>query len=313
MRFFALFYSATLLLMALTGQAEPQEDKDTIKVAILSYNVWIRWEKTQNGFDKGIASIIKSRADIVALQESSAEHARKTAEALGWHCMPVDNRDCQIISRYPVVKSLTAGHAVGARIQLRQQPLREIVVYSCHTDYRSYSPYSAEKHGTVEAVLTAEHNSKRTPQMKAVLKEMQADLAASDRTPLFMAGDFNAPSHLDWTDATRDLHYGVGAVLFPWSLLVEEAGFTDSFRSANPDPVQVPGITWSTIHKKGEPQDRIDFIFHKGAGLKLISSQTFTTEVEHTTGRWGDTLDMVKKNTWPSDHAAVLSIYKLTN
>lgn len=281
------------------------------QLVVLSYNVWLRWGVVYRGFDKGIASIIESGADIVALQESSAEHAAKVAEALGWHCIPVADNDCQVVSRYPVVEALRAGGSAGARIRVGEDPVQEVVVYSCHPDYRSYSPYAAEKEGTVEAVLKAEEGSKRTSQVREILQGMGGELAAAERVPVFLAGDFNAPSHLDWVEATREQHYGVGAVPFVWSLLVEEAGLTDSFRSANPDPAGDPGITWSTVHKRGEPQDRIDFVFHKGSKLKLVASRVFTTEVEHTTGRWGAPMERVRENPWPSDHAAVLSVYEL--
>ena len=87
----------------------------------------------------------------------------------------------------------------------------------------------------------------------------------------------------------------------------------DSFRAAHPDPLKDPGFTWSPIHKAGEPQDRIDFIYHKGSGVKIRDSRVFTTHIEVTVGPWGagDDPGSMKKNTWPSDHAAVVTEYSL--
>jgi hypothetical protein len=30
----------------------------------------------------------------------------------------------------------------------------------------------------------------------------------SDKIPLFVCGDFNAPSHLDWVESTKNIHAG---------------------------------------------------------------------------------------------------------
>lgn len=65
---------------------------------------------------------------------------------------------------------------------------------------------------------------------------------------------------------------------------------TDSFREINPSPKANPGYTWSTIYKMGwdkeeawrytlpEPQDRIDFIYYKGKGLKTTESKIYASD-----------------------------------
>ena len=61
---------------------------------------------------------------------------------------------------------------------------------------------------------------------------------------MFLTGDFNSPSYLDWTPkvarARADVPY---AVRWPASLALAQAGFRDSYRDAHPDPVADPGFT----------------------------------------------------------------------
>ncbi len=289
----------------------PAGQENVPRLAVMAYNTWHSWGQVNNGFQKGIDSIVRSGADIVGLQESSDGHAQNVANALGWFRATSGNGSRQLVSRYPIVEAFSAGNAIGARIRLTDNPRRDIVVYSCHLDYQFYGPYAAQAAGATPAsVLQEENRSQRLPQIQAALAGMSAHLADADNVPVFLTGDFNAPSHLDWTAATAPIH-GTGPVAWPVSTAVENAGLLDSYRVAHPDPLTDPGATWSPIHKGTEPQDRIDFVYHKGAPLKVLSSQTFTTEVQVTVGEWGVPVGPVANNSWPSDHAAVLTTYAI--
>ena len=70
--------------------------------------------------------------------------------------------------------------------------------------------------------------------------------------PIFLTGDFNEPSSLDYTAETVGTHKGIDEPV-PWPVSEEllDLGFRDSYRDAHPDPVAEPGIT----HRSGE---RID-------------------------------------------------------
>jgi hypothetical protein len=122
-----------------------------------------------------------------------------------------------------------------------------------------------------------------------------------------LLGDFNVPSHLDWTAATAAKRNGVGKVIWPTSDAVAKAGFIDSYRQIHPNPLTKPGDTWSPVFQGTEPQDRIDRIYWQGRALKPTAAKTFTTAVETTIGREGSSITPVANNTWPSDHAAVLT------
>lgn len=294
-----------LPLVALTTWARA----DDAPVTLMSYNVWKSWSQVDDGFAKGIQSIKASAADIVGIQEASPELADRIAGELGWSRAGKSDGSTQIVSRFEIVESMAIDRLSGARIRVSENPLREILVFNCHLDYRFYGPYAALKPGaTAESVLQEEGRSERAAQMKGMLEFMKRHLDAADTLPVFLTGDFNGPSHLDWTRVTAHLHGNLGAVEWSPSSQVVRAGMIDSFRAVHPDPVKDPGFTWSAIHKAGEPQDRIDFIYHKGPGVVVRNAKVFATRVEATIGPWGkeDEIALVRKNTWPSDHSAVL-------
>lgn len=88
--------------------------------------------------------------------------------------------------------------------------------------------------------------------------------------PVILAGDFNTESHLDWWDAPRWERLGGS-----WQVtkLLENAGFTDTYRVANPDHATAPGSTWSPAHDELKYPHRIDFIFSKGPSVRVQNSR----------------------------------------
>jgi endonuclease/exonuclease/phosphatase family metal-dependent hydrolase len=301
-------------LCLLTGALLGQDAKEP-GFTVMSFNCWYQWSRVDDGFAKAAAAIRASGADIAGLQESSPEAAKRMAAELGWQHAAGGTGSVQIVSRHPIVEVLHGegigrDRFIGARIRLAGSPAREVVLFNTHLDYQHYGPYEARKAGaTAESVLALNRKSERVAQIAAVVASMKPQLVTADETPVLLTGDFNVPSHLDWTAATAGQHGGVGPVEWPESLRLAQDGLVDSFRLKHPDPAAEPGSTWSPIHKAGEPQDRIDFIYHKGSGLRVIGSRTFTTAVETTIGAWGGNTAPVAGNTWPSDHAAVLTSY----
>ncbi len=284
----------------------------------MSFNTWHDWSQVDDGFAKAEKAIRASGADLVGLQESSPESARRMARSLGWHCAAGGTGSVQILSRHPILETYSGSgigrdRLIGARVQLAGDTPREVVIYNTHLDYLHYGPYAARAEGATAAGVLAENNrSERVAQITAVLASMKAALASADTTPVFLTGDFNVPSHLDWTVATASSHGGLGPVTWPESRQVAASGMTDSFRACHPDPLVLPGTTWSAIHKGDEPQDRIDFVYHMGRSLRVLEARTFTTTVEITVGAWGTDKSPVEGNTWPSDHAAVLVTYAVS-
>ncbi len=299
----------------LPGQEEVPE------LRVMSYNLWHGWGQVNGGFEKGIRSIITADVDIIGTQEtvdnasgSNAYQVQAIAEELGWYYSPTGSGDSGIASRYPITTAYTAGSGVakGARIRLCEQPLREVVIFNTHLDYLHYGPYEARRSGSTNAsVLAEELASQRDEQIAAVLGGMSSHLSAADSVPVFLTGDFNCPSHLDWTAANASAHYGK-VVQWPVTVAVANAGMSDSFRQIHPNPVSVPAVTWSPVYSSPqEPQDRIDFVFHKGAPATPVAAEIFTTAVENDGYVYGDNVQAVRDNTWPSDHASVIVTFQL--
>lgn len=119
-----------------------------------------------------------------------------------------------------------------------------------------------------------------------------------------LVGDFNVPSHLDWTAEAAPLRGGYGPVPWPVTLAAEAAGLRDSYREAHPDPVRDPGTTWSPVNPEPEPQDRIDYVLYAGSGLRVLDSTTLVTGEPRPEPH-------VAGNAWPSDHAAVVTTFAL--
>lgn len=302
------FPTGALLALALPASAGAEE------LTVMTFNSWHQWGQVRDGFAKARKAIADSGADVVGLQESSPQVAEKMAAELGWHHAKGGTGSVQILSRHPLVQSiLGAGigsdRMLGARLRLGGPSRREVLLFNLHLDYRHYGPYAAQTEGaTADSVLAENGRSGRLAQVEAVLEAIGGDLARADHVPVIVTGDFNVPSHLDWTDAVRDRHAGL-TVAWPETRRFEQAGLRDSFRLARPDPREHPGTTWSPVHREGEPQDRIDFILCKGKSLRVLRSRTFTTAVENTTGPWGGGLGEVPENSWPSDHAAVITVF----
>ncbi|MBB5353485.1 endonuclease/exonuclease/phosphatase family metal-dependent hydrolase [Haloferula luteola] len=288
-------------------------DDEVVKV--MTFNSWHQWSQIHDGFEKARAAILESQADVVSLQESTPEVSAKMAQVLGWYQAQGGSGSVQILSRHPMVQSITGfgigtDRWLGARLRIDGDPARELLVFNLHLDYQYYGPYAARDLQASPAAILAENaRSERLPQVKAVLESIRTDLEQTDRTPLILTGDFNVPSYLDWKGA---LHGG-RTVDWPETHCFAAAGLMDSFRQVHPDPAVEPGTTWSAIHKDGEPQDRIDFILYKGPRLHPVASRTFTTLVETTLGPWGSELGEAVENTWPSDHAAVMTTFRLTS
>jgi hypothetical protein len=160
-----------------------------------------------------------------------------------------------------------------------------------------------------EAAVVSAANSARGAQVTTYLSDMSAVLGSN--TPVFFTGDFNEPSHLDWTAAAAsatprnfDLE-----VEYPASKRIVDAGMTDSFRAARPDEVNDPGYTWTPGYPfpalaSNEVHDRIDIIYHRGVGV--TATEAFT--IGPLDGDVSTDLAIVGYN---ADHRAVVATFEV--
>lgn len=297
-------------------QVRPPGLKLAPELKVMSFNLWHGGSQVENGREKELRFLLNSGVDIVGLQETSAASTTELAESLGWHYHQAGT-DLGVLSRYPIVERRPEGTgplAAATEVKVRVEAQQEVVLWNVHLGYTPYGPYDA-CFGELpqEQLLAKERSSGRTGQIEAVLQEMRPDIAGADTTPVLLTGDFNAPSHLDWTPATD--RCGYDTVPWPTSVLPEQAGLRDTYRVAHPDPVAAPGITWSPItpvfaggygydsHKgEPEPQDRIDFVYYQGE-IDVAGSKTLVVGDPEPVPEHQD-------NAWPSDHAAVMTTFR---
>ena len=197
-----------------------------------------------------------------------------------------------------------------------------------YTHYACYLPrgYSGVTWKKLEAPVTdkaeiekANNESLRDESIRLVIE----DATKSDADFVILGGDFNEPSHLDWTEETKGLWDHNGAVV-DWvcSKLLYEAGFRDAYRVKYPNPITHPGFTFPsdnpampverlTWAPEADERDRIDFIYYipatgwevedaviVGPKSSIIRSQRVEEDSQDTFSTPADI--------WPTDHKGVL-------
>lgn len=301
--------AALLLAASTTASAAPEEQSKPAadELRVLSLNLWHGGAQVDDGLAKQVALINKHQPDIVGFQETSGHAAKDIAEELGWHHYQSDG-SIGVISRFPLTEVGGTSAAAGVRVEYREG--RELELWSAHLGYDPYGPYDACFDGMdVEDIFEREAESGRVPQARELAKELAPKIADADEVPVLLVGDYNSPSHLDWTAETVEEHCGYGPVEWPTTKILEEAGLTDSYRVAHPDPAADPGTTWSPLYPyhdgdsgDPEPQDRIDYVTHAGDDLTVADSVTIVDGDPTPVPNHAD-------NEWPTDHAGVLTTF----
>ncbi len=258
---------------------------------VMTFNIWLGGGLVD--FAKVIEVITKSDADIVGLQEA-AGHTAEIAQRLGWYAEP----RMHVISRYPIIAP-PAGK--GAYVYVQVAPGQVVAVGNVHLPSSPYGPELVRDGESLADVLANEEET-RLSALDSLLPVWKKLIA--NGTPLFLTGDFNAPSHRDWTAATVGaLPHMKYPVQWPVSLAVEKVGFVDTFRAANPDPLVDPGRTWTYGYpypriRPDEVVDRIDLVY-ASKGSKVTGSRVV--------GEAGTPDVDISVTPYPSDHRAVVS------
>src|SRR4051812_37750656 len=281
-----------LLVVVLLAAAAPAHARAPTEVRVMTFNIWLGGDVVD--FGSVIAAIQGADADIVGLQEAEG-NTRKIAQALGW---PYWSDRLHVVSRYPLIDPPVAR---GEYVLAQVSPGRVFALANVHLTSDPYGPYLVRDGRSLSRVL-ANERATRLPEIRHTLRVVRPALRRG--IPTFITGDFNTPSHLDWTaaaDAVRaDIHYPVA---WPVTEAVQRAGFRDSYRVIHPDPVATPGITWTFGYPfpriaKGEVVDRIDLI-QASAGVDVLASGIV--------GPPGTRDITYPIDPYPSDHRGVVS------
>jgi len=272
---------------------------EPMRLKVMVFN--IEYGGTQVSFKKIAEVVRKADPDVVGVEEAETNTPR-LAKLAGY---PYYDSGMQIVSKYPILEP-SAAHGVYAFIEV--QPGKVVAISNVHLPSDPYGPNWVRDGKTAQQVLALEDRV-RVPaiqQQVAVLPKL-----AAQGTPVFVTGDFNEPSHLDYTQAAVGTRKEVKYVMdWPVSQAMAGAGFKDSYRTAHPDPVKDPGLTWWAARPKvagwnptaKDPQDRIDFVYTAGPS-KVVSSQIV--------GEEGNPAASITVTPWPSDHRAVLSTFEV--
>lgn len=312
--------SVAMSLALCVSCAKVNQSPPELRVSIMSFNAWGAGANENRSIDDTVNVIRHINPDIVGLQEARGEslacteaicppdgpgRAADIARALGYYVYSQETVNealwaNAIISRYPIVS--TTQNELGVVLQIGA---RRVAVFNIHASDFPYQPYQASNiaYGDVpflktEAELVAAAEQARGSAIALLLEE----IAAIDNIDaVLVTGDFNEPSHRDWT--ARAAKYGVHplAVSFPAARRMEAAGFVDAYRTLFPDEITHPGFTWTPTTTPDDPHDhhdRIDYIFVRANGLR-VESVSIAGEVSAAS-----TIQFAR---WPSDHRAVVA------
>lgn len=302
----ALFWVLMLFVPA-CGRAQTPRSKE---LKVLSWNIWHGGHSKAypgTACEAAIGILKKSGADVILMIETYGA-APMVADSLGYEHFLISDNLC-IYSRYPITDKYTFPDSIGTfnfggvEINVDGQPVRLFDTWLHYLPDMRLAPT-----GKSEAeILAWDDAGTRDDEVRRILSVMRPMLKEADRIPVIMGGDFNVHSHLDWTEATKNLYHHNGAVV-GWTVSKEmqKAGFKDSYRELHSDPVENIGTTWLYDNDdKPTRSDRIDFIYYKGKNIRAVASETYNQELTKPLELNGD------KFFYPSDHGFVMTTFRL--
>jgi endonuclease/exonuclease/phosphatase family metal-dependent hydrolase len=289
-----------------TLHAEKEKPGEASIVRVMTYNACRGGTYQGQPLSQSAKMIQEAQADIVGLQEIG-DNVPKLAKLLGW------NHNGPFLTRYEIVEEIQGRSrrpAHGMKVKLPSG--QEAYVFNLHLPsgpnqayqllgltggYRSYPKINTEAEAIAGAKKTRGKHFGRLLGRIRGLSDKEA--------PVFVVGDFNEPSHLDWTEAAAKAGRHPIKVEFPTSLMMTQAGFTDAYRTVYPDEMEKPGFTWSPVIEPDDPNhhhNRIDYVYYKGKGLKVTDAKIIGENQENA--------DIVV-SPYPSDHRAVVATFTL--
>lgn len=326
-----------------TVHLDPNKD-----IVVLQLNIWQEGTSVVGGYDAIVEEILRSKADFVMLSEvrnySNTDFTQRLVTSLkgkGETYYSYKTYDSGILSKYEIIEEQIVYPLVNDQGSIHKLVAmvngQRFAVYTAHLDYRHYASYLPRGYdGTsflaipapitsLAAIKSMNLTSKRDEAISAFIVDAKAEV---DRGAIiFFGGDFNEPSHLDWTVETKNL-YDHNGVVYNWdiSMMLQNAGFIDSYRKIYPSAVTHPGFTYPSDNKDKQPneltwapkadeRERIDFIYYyPNVSLELKSSVILGPKSSIVKGvRVDETSSdpfILPLSTWPSDHKGLISTFK---
>jgi endonuclease/exonuclease/phosphatase family metal-dependent hydrolase len=297
--------------------SDSSQNTPSIILNLMTFNIWRGGDEVNLSMVKD--AILKANADIIAIQESDSNLIR-LAELLGWSHI---NTRTQILSKYPLFDPENSGLGIAVKGEgsfsfpytyVEVLPGRIIAIANVHLISESDGAEAVRDGMSADEVI-ANEKKLRVSQLQPVFQALSG--LEEKGIPVFLMGDFNSPSHQDWTIQAAKIRKQVKFPLeWPESKALTELGFSDSYREVYPDPVANPGFTWTAGYPfprigSNETINRIDYIWRKGrsetlnsfivgeAGIHMFNGEHINKDVKYTV------------TPWPSDHRAVVSNFRI--
>lgn len=315
----------------------------------LQLNIWQEGTMVEGGYEALVDELARTDADFVMLSEVRnyrqtrfCDRITASLQERGKAYDSFYSYDSGLLSKYPILDSATIfpengdhGSIYKLVADVRGQ---RVAVYTAHLDYlncayyevRGYDGNTWEKLDApltdLERILQKNIASRRDDAIRLFITD-----AARERERgalVFLGGDFNEPSHLDWTEATRDSADHQGLVI-PWTVtsLLAENGYQDAYRTFYPDPVLYPGYTYPADCREVElkkllwapeadERERLDYIFfYPEEGLSLTRVNLYGPRGCIRRGKRvpEKTADpfILPLGIWPTDHKGVIAEFRL--
>ncbi|MBN8600166.1 MAG: endonuclease/exonuclease/phosphatase family protein [Planctomycetes bacterium] len=274
-----------------------------------------------------LAAVIRlANADVVGVQEdcTSDDLLRELGDP--WY------RVGSIYSRLPLTKVSVEPYLTVAKVELTKE--RSVTIVNCHwfPPKNGYGPDLAQAelraqsdlsdasgiaHRIIEKCAVPQGPSGYEATVQPIEKAME------NQEAVILTGDFNEPSHLDWTEryakegtdrwvvnpTGKPLRF---AIDWPGSKRLASIGMQDSYRAIHPNEVERLGVTWTPPYPEKAPGrrnygdqvlDRIDRVYHAGTMLYPVAAEVV--------GEATSTSDIVFPGRWPSDHRAVVINFRI--
>ncbi|MBN8578963.1 MAG: endonuclease/exonuclease/phosphatase family protein [Cytophagales bacterium] len=293
-----------LLLLAVASGCDrssvvPKVEEEFNELKVMTFNVLYSVDNSIT-----LKVLRETFPDVIGFQEISVEKLNDLATKLKYHQhhfpktrANMSNQDTGILSRFPIVRLLTDGVVVQVNKNL------QVAVFTVHLSPYPYEPYDF-RDGIITTPEQAIGSASQTrlPEIGPVITQIESMKA--ENIPVFVTGDFNEPSHLDWnaTTAASNLHFGK-TVSWPVSNAVADAGLIDAYRLKFSNAANFPGNTWTPIRTPDEVYDRIDIIYHSPDNAYSLNDIRLV----------GGPLDGsgISVEGYASDHFAVVATYSL--
>lgn len=252
------------------------------RVRVMAWNIWHGGGRYGEhvGLARTAEVIKNANPDLVAVVEAYGGGA-VLADSLRYNYYLLSD-NLAILSRYPIAETIRfykAQRSGGIMVDLPAN--RKLAFFDIWLDW----------HGDTDTIRSAD--------IRAISQGLAPYAANADRVPVIAGGDFNSASHLD-DFAYRtygEKRINNPAISWPSKVMIDELGFTDSFRQLYPQSEIFPGSTWTPQYNgmRRPIPNRVDFIYYKGSSLLPYFSETVA---HHGVA-------------WPSDHAAVITDFFL--